>query len=108
MVAGGGEVAQGYDFTKRATRFESSFADAGGDSAKGAVPITVLPDKVCGAGVGGWMIFGVWWWWWWCCGGVVVVIVVVGGDGGGVAMVLLLSLPVVPTHSVCVPHFIPS
>lgn len=47
MVGGGGEVAQGYEFTKRATRFESSFADEDGDSAKGAVPITVLPDKVC-------------------------------------------------------------
>lgn len=50
MVGGGGEVAQGYEFTKRATRFESSFADGDGDSAKGAVPITVLPDKVRGAG----------------------------------------------------------
>lgn len=57
MVGGGGEVAQGYEFTKRATRFESSFADGDGDSAKGAVPITVLPDKVRGAG--GWMLFGV-------------------------------------------------
>lgn len=55
MVGGGGEVAQGYEFTKRATRFESSFADADGDSAKGAVPITVLPDKVCG--VGDWLPF---------------------------------------------------
>lgn len=49
MVGGGGDGgAQGYDFTKRATRFENSFADGDGDSAKGAaaVPITVLPDKV--------------------------------------------------------------
>ena len=55
MVGGGGEVAQGYEFTKRATRFESSFADGDGDSAKGAVPITVLPDKV--RGVGDWRLF---------------------------------------------------
>lgn len=48
MVGGeGGGPGAGYDFTERATRFESSFAEGdGGAAAEGVVPITVLPDKV--------------------------------------------------------------
>jgi len=41
-----GGPAAGYDFTERATRFESSFAEGDGGAAEGVVPITVLPDKV--------------------------------------------------------------
>ncbi|CAN0295995.1 unnamed protein product, partial [Ectocarpus sp. 12 AP-2014] len=45
MVGGEGGEGSGYDFAKRATRFESSFAEGDSASAKGAVPVTVLPDK---------------------------------------------------------------
>ncbi|CAN0085865.1 unnamed protein product, partial [Ectocarpus fasciculatus] len=45
MVGGAGGEGSGYDFAKRATRFESSFAEGDSAAAKGAVPVTVLPDK---------------------------------------------------------------
>lgn len=46
MVGGAGGAGEAYDFTKRATRFESCFAEGDSATAKSAVPVTLLPDKV--------------------------------------------------------------
>lgn len=54
MVGGAGVDASrsSYDFTKQATRFETSFGDPastagdGDGDGDGAIPITVLEDKV--------------------------------------------------------------
>lgn len=54
MVGGGAAVdgsVSAYDFTKQATRFEGSFRDPADTADGGAIPITVLADKVSCLGV---------------------------------------------------------
>lgn len=48
MVGGGGGAgsSSSYDFAERAKRFEAAFAEVETARAAGAVPITLLADKV--------------------------------------------------------------